>query len=139
MFCYFSSNLVFISLINNKIIQCLLYWEVFLAILEAFILKNFRGRIPPDGPDSLGRLRLRRALKMPSAFYLAPPPPPPANRKSAARSLSFKETTRRGRCWQYNGKSISYCLRHKKIQRKIFCQTSTIVHAVLWQMWVFCC
>ena len=26
-------------------------------------------------PDPLGRLRLRRALKMPSAFYLAPPPP----------------------------------------------------------------
>ena len=24
-------------------------------------------------PDPLGRLRLRRALKMPSAFYLAPP------------------------------------------------------------------
>ena len=25
-------------------------------------------------PDPLGRLRMRRALKMPSAFYLAPPP-----------------------------------------------------------------
>ena len=35
-------------------------------------------------PDPLGRLRLRRALKMPSAFYLAPP-------IATARSLRCQE------------------------------------------------
>ena len=45
-------------------------------------------------PNPLGRLRLRGALKMPSAYYLAPP-----NRKNAARSLPsatpFSPTTDR--------------------------------------------
>ena len=67
MFFYFSSNLVFISLINNKRIQCLLYWDVFLAILEAFILKIFRESKPPDPPRTLApAARAKNAL----SFYL---------------------------------------------------------------------
>ena len=38
---------------------------------RSIYFKNFSGGACPRTP--LGRLRLRRALKMPSAFYLAPP------------------------------------------------------------------
>ena len=83
MFCYLSSNLVFISLINNKRIHCLLYWDVFLAILEAFILKIFRGA-PPDPPRTLAHAaRAKNAC----GILLRTPPPPPPHRKNAARSL----------------------------------------------------
>ena len=44
------------------------------------LLQNFQGEHAPGPPPPhppLGRLRLQRALKMPSAFHLAPPPPPP--------------------------------------------------------------
>ena len=78
MFCYFSSNLVFISLINNKRIRCLLYWDVFLAILEAFILKIFRGSMLPDPLRALAP-----AARAKNAFgILFSPPPPPPNRKN---------------------------------------------------------
>ena len=45
---------MFISLINNKRIHCVCnIWDVFFAILEAFILKIFRGSMPPDPPRTL--------------------------------------------------------------------------------------
>ena len=34
-------------------VLCLLYWDVFLAILEAFILRIFRGSMRPDPPWTL--------------------------------------------------------------------------------------
>ena len=61
---------MFISLINKERIQCLLYWDVFLAILVAFILNIFRGSMPPDPPRTLAP-----AARAKNAFgiFLAPP------------------------------------------------------------------
>ena len=85
-FFYFSSNLVFISLINKERIQCLLYWDVFLAILVACMLNIFRGSMPPDPPRTLAP-----AARAKNAFgiFLAPP-----NRKNAARSPQRQRITR---------------------------------------------
>ena len=80
MFCHFSSNLAFISLINNKRIHCVCYIGMyFLAILEAFILNIFRGSMPRT---PLGHFA--PAARAKSAFGILFSPP---NRKNAAWSL----------------------------------------------------
>lgn len=59
--------------------MCLLYWDAFLAILEAFILKNFRESMPPDPIRTLApAARAKNTL----GILFSPP-----NRKNAARSL----------------------------------------------------
>ena len=54
----------------------MLYWYVFFAILEAFILKIFQGSMPPDPPRTLAP-----AARAKNAFGILFSPPSPQSQK----------------------------------------------------------